>query len=394
MSGARPALWLAWLAAQAVTAQAAPYPTSDDIVAFELDWSTHRREAPGSDNWQLTWAADDHLYGAWGDGGGFGGTNDDGRVGLGFARIEGDWHTYRGKNVWGGHTAGNPAQFSGKSWGTIAVDGVLYSWIVPDNPDPAAVGGTSGANDPSESWPRDHYRYIVLARSTDRGAHWTKASWRWWREDHLIIATFLNFGRDNAGARDGFVYSYFIRPERSDATQARFGLNVHRPGAVFLARAPRDQLFDGRDAYEWFTGLVDGKPQWGPLGAKQPVFEDATGTGWCLSASYHPGLRRYLLATEHEASSRGALGIFDAPEPWGPWTTVAYWSVAEPFGKERSGSTLDWENNVFFLSFVPKWWSADGREFTLSFTGAGRGKNNDSFNTVRGRFTLRRPESK
>ncbi|HEX2099056.1 MAG TPA: hypothetical protein VHF69_00245 [Candidatus Synoicihabitans sp.] len=368
----------------------APYPPSPVVADVELDWTTHRREAPGSDNWQLTWADDDQLYGFWGDGGGLGGTNDQGRVGLGFGRIEGGWQDYRGTNVWGGVDAANPAQFAGKSWGTISVDGVLYAWIVPDHPDPAVLGGGKEA---AEAWPRDHYRYIFLARSTDRGATWTRASWRWWREDDLTIPTFLNFGRDNAGARDAYVYSYFVRPERPDVTQGNFGLSVHRPGVLFLARARHDQLFDGRDAYEWFTGLVDGQPQWGPLSAKRPVFEDPAGAGWSVSASHAPGINRYLLATEHETSSSGALGLFDAPEPWGPWTTVKYWTVEEPFGAQRPGSTLPWKHNVFFFSFVPKWWSADGREFTLLFTGAGKGLDNDSLNTIRGRFVLREPRA-
>ncbi len=59
------------------------------------------------------------------------------------------------------------------------------------------------------------------------------------------------------------------------------------------------------------------------------------------------------------------------------------------FGETRPGSDLDWEYNVFFLAFAPKWLSEDGQAFTLSFTRGGRGKNNDSFNTVRGRFVLR-----
>lgn len=371
---------------------AAPYPESPVIAGLELDWSTHRREAPGSDNWQLTWADDGHLYGAWGDGGGFGGTNDLSRVGLGYVRIEGDWHNYRGYNVWGGHESENPATFSGKSWGTISVGGVLYSWVIPDNPDPVPpVKQTAEVGDPSATWPRDHYRYIQLVRSKDHGATWEQAPWRWWREDNLMIPTFLNYGRDNAGARDPYIYSYFIRPQRTDITQAKFRLSIHRPGALFLARVHRDHIFAGRDAYEWFTGLEDGKPQWGPLSAKQPVFEDPNGTGWCVSAIYNPGLKRYLLATEHDQTDKGVMGLFDAPQPWGPWTTVKYWTPEEPFGHQRPGSSHEWASNIFFFSFVPKWWSADGQEFTMSFTGGGRGKDNDSFNTIRGRFILRSP---
>ncbi len=352
-----------------------PYPSSPVIAEVVLDWSTHRRHAQGSDNFQLTWADDGHQYGAWGDGGGFGGTNSDGRVGLGFARIEGDWGIYRGFNVWGGKDPESPARFDGKSWGTICVDGVLYSWIIPDGPD---TGG-----------PRDHYAYIELARSADHGASWTKAPWRWRREDNLLIPTFLVHSKDNVAARDDYIYSYFIRPQNIDVTQSAFGLGVHKPGVLFLARVHRSRIFDGRDAYEWFTGIRDGKPTWGALREKRPVFENPDGTGWCVSASYNPGLRRYLLATEHSVSHAGVMSLFDAPEPWGPWTTVKYWTTSERFGQRRPGSNLEWADNVFFFSFAPKWFSADGRDFTLVFTGGGGGRNNDSFNTVRGSFSLR-----
>ena len=358
----------------------APYPASPVIADIAFDWSTHRREAQGSDNWQLTWADDNQLYGAWGDGGGFGGTNNDGRARIGFARIEGDWNNFIGYNVWGGMNAEHPATFDGKSWGTISVEGILYSWVIGDEPDPTG---------PMDDGRRDHYRFIELARSTDHAATWTKAPWRWWREDNLIIPTFLQQGRDDAASRDGYVYAYFIRPRDVNVTQHDFHLAVHQPGAVFLARVRRDQLFAGRDAYEWFAGLTRGYASWGPLSAKQPVFENAEGTGWCLSASYNPGLKRYFLATEHGVTSKSQMAIYDAPEPWGPWTTVKYWTENDRFGQNRPGSSLEWKDNVFFLSFVPKWLSEDGREFTLSFTGAGGGKNNDSFNIVRGHFVLR-----
>lgn len=351
-----------------------PYPPSPILADISLDWSTHQRQALGSDNWQLTWADDNHQYGAWGDGGGFPGGNNDGRVGLGFGRVEGDWDAYTGFNVWGGKNPENQAQFTGKSWGTISIGGVLYSWITPDDPD---TGGK-----------RDHYQYIQLARSTDHAAHWTKADWRWWCEDNLIIPTFLVYGKDSARARDDYVYSYFIRPQNTNITQAEYGLEVHKPGALFLARVPKDRLFAGRNAYEWFTGMNDGQPTWGSLAAKNPVFENPEGTGWCVSASYNPGLKRYLLATEHTASHASVMSLFDASEPWGPWTTVRYWTEKERFGQTRPGSSLDWADNIFFFSFAPKWLSEDGRSFTLVFTGGGKGKNNDSLNTVRGNFRL------
>ena len=100
--------------AQAATSSS-PYPPSPVINGIGFDWSTHVRMAQGSDNWPVTWAADDHQYTTWGDGGGFGGSNQDGRVSLGVARIEGSASSYRGVNVWGGKDAHQPAQFTGQS---------------------------------------------------------------------------------------------------------------------------------------------------------------------------------------------------------------------------------------------------------------------------------------
>src|SRR5690349_18015411 len=85
----------------AAQSPAPPYPRSALIERVEFDFSTHRRLAPGSDNWPTTWADDGHLYSAWGDGGGFGGTNSNGRVLLGVARVEGGPTDYTGTNLWG-----------------------------------------------------------------------------------------------------------------------------------------------------------------------------------------------------------------------------------------------------------------------------------------------------
>jgi len=357
-----------------------PYSTSDTVAGIELDWSTHKRSAPGSDNFQLTWADDDHLYGAWGDGGGFGGTNSQGRVGLGIARIEGGGSDYQGKNIWGGVDAIRPATFDGKSWGMISLAGTLYMWVVPDNPEGKSY--------------RNHYEYIELARSADHGESWEKANWRFDQSDWLTIPTFLNFGRDNKGMPQRFgsyVYTYFIRPESTEMEQQGPNgreLIVHKPGELYLARVESDSIFSSKSAYEFFVGFDrDGNPLWGTIDEKQPVFSDTRGAGWCLAASYHPTLKRIILTTQHDANRQGTLGIFEAPNPWGPWSIIEYYESEKPFGFEREGSELPWQNNVFFIAFPTKWF--EGTQFTLTFTGAGRGKDNDSFNTVQGRFLLK-----
>src|SRR6185369_16437736 len=80
--------------------------------------------------------------------------------------------------------------------------------------------------------------------------------------------------------------------------------------------------------------------------------------------TYDAGLKRYLWCqvipgTEgKKADTRfaGGFGIYDAPEPWGPWTTAFFtekWDVGP-------GETA---------SFPTKWMSADGKTLHLVFSG-------------------------
>src|ERR1700687_4625441 len=77
-------------------------PPSPVIRSINFDVSHLQRAAPGSDLWPVTWADDDELYTSWGDGGGFGGTDRDGRVALGIAELKGSADHWTGINILGG----------------------------------------------------------------------------------------------------------------------------------------------------------------------------------------------------------------------------------------------------------------------------------------------------
>jgi hypothetical protein len=97
---------------------------------------------------------------------------------------------------------------------------------------------------------------------------------------------------------------------------------------MVMARVPKDRIIK-RDAYEFFKGLNDWRqPIWTKdIHEMRAVFINP---GRCYRAgiTYNPGLKRYLwcqtIYGEDDMRFKGGLGIFDAPEPWGPWTTVYY----------------------------------------------------------------------
>jgi hypothetical protein len=341
------------------TAAEPPYPSSHVIGSLTWHWETHRTAAPGSDLWPVTWGPDGHLYTAWGDGGGFGGTNSEGRVSMGFARIEGPPESFRGVNVNGGQNPEHPASFPkrGKTGGITAVDGTLYGWL----------------NMQDGTWPSVNQQLIW---SEDLGATWQTASWVFPKgRGNFKPTRFLNFGRANADVPDhlaGYVYFYGFQEGVTGGGQD-----------AFLGRVPRTSLRD-REAYEFFRGTTeDDHPAWTKnVTQAQPVFTDRNGLV-LGGVAYHPALKRYLLGSYH--TGPGQLGIFDGPEPWGPWTTVAYYEDWGKMGTDGHGLNCD---------FPQKWISDDGRTMWCVFSVYGAGAQtgiqaHDQFNVVKVSLTVK-----
>ncbi len=299
----------------------APYPTSTVITGIEYD-SQITRAASGSDNWPTTWADDDHLYTAFGDGWGFVGAQTGSlKEFLGISRVTGSATNYSGEDLSTVKYAseGSPQI---KGTGILMVDGVLYLWSRRDN-------GT-------------------LRKSVDHGQSWqdTGIGIELANED-FYSQTPLNFGKNYAGARDNYVYIYG---------------NNHRvlPGNIYLYRIPKDKI-DDEFYYEYFKGLDgSGNPVWSfNISDRIAVFTDNSNYAGDPRIIYNAGIGRYILTTYYD---NGGMGIFDAPEPWGPWTTVFYdnWDQGE----------------TFEYNFPTKWISADGKTMYMIFSGTGI---NDAF---------------
>ena len=306
---------------------AAPYPPRPVIKA--IVWApkeTVIRKATGSDNWPMTWADDGDLYTAYGDGNGFEPFLPQ-KLSLGLAKVTDSPPDFSGVNIRSPSIEQTGEGPSGrKASGMLMVDGVLYLWV-------------RNAHNAQLAWSADH------------GTNWTWSEWKF--STSFGCPTFLNFGKNYAEARDRFVYIY--SPDSDSAYTAA--------DRMVLARVPQAEI-RRREAYEFFKGLdAQARPIWTPdINQRGAVFTHA-GKCYRSGITYNRALRRYLWcqilpASKHPQGPRfqGGFGIFDAPEPWGPWTTVFL--------------TEDWDVGPGETSSFPsKWMSADGQALYLVFSG-------------------------
>ncbi len=311
------------LNATSVAAAQAPYPRSDLITGITFHQETLVRKAPGSDIWSCTWAANGQIYAAWGDGGGFGGSDNEGRVSIGVAKLTGEPPDWKGVNVWGGlNPLSKQAPTLGK--GTImAVKDLLFLYVSEQS-----------------KWNR-----CRLWKSSDGGLTWEDRGWIF-PVSHKLFAFpgLVEYGRAQALNHDGYVYGI------SDNDIPR--VNDNR---LYLFRVKPDQM-ETLDGYEYFAGTAD-KPKWTrELNERAPVFEDPAGIGWGTTCVYHPATGRFLLAvTVHERP--GDWGLYEGEHPWGPWKTVAYGDDLP----EWTYSPAEKNRPAYLHTFPGKWMSKDGK---------------------------------
>lgn len=303
-----------------------------------IEWapaSTIIRKAPGGDNWPVTWGDDDALYSAYGDGRGFKPFVEK-KLSMGLVRITGGPSDFAGKNLRSPTAEKTGGGASGpKVSSLLMARGVLYM----------LARNTKNSQ---------------LAWSADRGQTWTWADWKF--TTSFGYSTFLNYGRNYQGSRDDFVYVY---SQDSDSA-------YRRADRMVLARAPLESLTKP-SFWEFFVRQNANGPVWSSdVGKRGAVF---TRPGLCYrsSVSYNAGLKRYLWCQTgpgKDTRFRGGFAIFDAPEPWGPWTQVF--------------ATDQWDVGPGETSCLPtKWMSKDGRTVHLVFSG------DDHFSVRKGTLRLR-----
>jgi hypothetical protein len=315
-----------------------PYPSSQFIETVEFAPAQDiLRLAEGSDNWPVTWAADDNLYTAYGDGWGFEPKRDI-KLSLGLAKVEGRPPDIIGYNIIGkdGERVGQ-GKHGPKASGLLSVDGILYMLVRN----------------------RDNAQ---LAWSEDLGNSWSWADWKF--DVSFGCPTFLNFGKDYASARDDYIYIY----SQDEPTAYKVS------DRMVLARVIKEDIKEWQ-SYEYFAGMDNNQePLWTQDVRRRGAVFVNPGKCYRSGISYNPGLKRYIWCqiipeARDQAGPRfsGGLGLFEADEPWGPWKTLFY--------------TRHWDVGPGETASIPsKWISEDGTVCHMLFSGE------DCFSVRRVRF--------
>ncbi len=131
---------------------------------------------------------------------------------------------------------------------------------------------------------------------------------------------------------------------------------------LVLARVAKQRIRE-RSAWEFYEGLdAEGRPVWTADAARSGAVFSYPANCQRVDVVYDAGIGRYLMALGYDHA--GGWGLFDAPAPWGPWTTILHreWDVADTHG----------------YRLPAKWISSDGLSLTLVFSGL---KPNDAFCT-------------
>jgi hypothetical protein len=347
----------------------APACPSPLIAAASWDWAHGYRAAEGSDLWPATWGADGSIYAFFGDGGGFGGDDHRGRTSFGVARIDGQAPPVPSAeiNVYGGYLAQHPSMLSGKASAIIAVGrdyyaiGGIYRDTDPKGRNPAPISGSP--------------EHVEIIPSLGDAYSWRDGAWDFCGAgDFFCPSGFVQFGPGYSGAPDRYVYIFGTRNPALDPGAVQ--------GGTYLARVDRRRLLS-KPAYRYFAGLnTRSRPIWSAdSGRMQPILVDRNSSqpgcgGRCLMSSvleeaiYDAPLERYIGVAQGDYLAQ--TSFYDAPQPWGPWTSIAYHNIEAATGGGGWGNLGAAAGGSLGVHPVNAWTSADGRTLWLTFSSDGK----------------------
>jgi hypothetical protein len=375
------------------------YCPSSSIAGIVPNWSAGITQANGSDLWSQTLGSDGDQYGFFGDGGGFGGSNTNGFASFGIAAIT---DSTPGKisdavNVYGGLNTEHAASISGKATGILEIGPVGSEEFY-------ALAGTKPCASPGdECHGGSNNQNIVYSDSnawtwTDNAPNWTfcVASVQ---DNTFCPGTFLQNGAGYSGNTDGWVYLYGTTSSAYNGTPP-----AGTPAYTYLWRVPKSRSsILSATAYEAFTGFnADGTPSWSPAesfsllkGVMQPVFYDSqqgVGSGKPLpmglsAVTYNAALGRYIASAEALINQ---VAFYDAPNPWGPWTSIGYYQAnpsTNAGGWGNFGQNTPWgsmHGDGLGVNFIDKWMSSNGQTMWVVSASDGLASSSASLQAIQG----------
>ena len=351
-----------------------PYPASRILGGIVWDESSKQRYTRHGDLWDSTWASDNAVYGAWGDGYGFA-CSSKRQIGLSALYGSPDSGVLTGIDALCGApyppTCAANSQIGGKDQGVVALPGaVIYMFHTTQNI--RQPNGTCG--DVTKAW---------LAKSVDNGYTWTDhvSSLQWPDASGFNPSSILQYGQAQAGG---------LAPDSGNVQYLYiYGLKRAFPRNVYLARVPSvpSNAIEAPANWSYYAGKdPSGNPTWSQSSAAAaPIWSDPNQSEY-LAVTFDRAMGRYIAYSDHGSGCAGKpcerqVGLFDAPSPWGPWTTIDY---EEQFDNSGCGSNCLGNQRAVGWSMMQKWMSGDGVGIWVEYNSTG---TYDSLNLIRGRLS-------
>jgi hypothetical protein len=328
------------------------------------------------DNWHMSWAADDRQFVSLDDGFGWG--QEEVFHNSRMLTVSGDPENAKFEDLPGYpdltfNLSDPDTWFRYYGFGTLALNERVYQFLSTPN---HGLDQRRGA------------RFVgaKLIYSPDNGATWcnqdgsTPVAWEHWDErskenmaffeepgEAFSLLTVLQMGRNYEANKDGYVYVY-----------APNGNVEGTMNQLVMFRVPKESLLD-RGAYEFFAGLdAEGSASWSKAIEDRGIVHtfpsgwvnvNGHPYAWQPSVVYNEPLGVYLMANwgmgctedgEWWFGKPSYLGLWTAPNPWGPWTQIHEETAWEP--DQDPGA------RAYQPQISPKWIAADGRSFWLVWT--------------------------
>jgi hypothetical protein len=352
-----------------------PFARSEAIAGIDL--TGRYRNYTHADTWYPSWASDGNLYSPWTDGYirypdaqqvplppfdpshpghasnslDFGGR----KASTAQARIAGRDPLHLSIQDLPPRIDGDPKPYGGRyPAGSLVYNGVwYYGTYTLRNSSHRDCGGVGW----TEFGP-----FVGFRTSTDAGVTWQETPHSpmqpLFGENPDVAPVrigaphFVDFGRNMQYSPDG--RAYLLAHGSTDPTSCD---NWIQGDQVYLLRVkPSPRTVNDRGAYEYFAGTdAAGQPRWSHSLADLAPVLDWPGHLGSSSATWVPGLRRYLMfVTRGKSATQGDSMVFEARALTGPWRIVAYWKDFGPF--------------AYFLNLPSKFVSADGRSAWLLYS--------------------------